>query len=355
MRLLSSALCTTVAVALLAGCGGSNTSSPTAALPGGGTGMTAGHHAAPVMAIPKWAIPKVRPPFHGIRAPKSQTRGIYVGEFYGSNILGYKRRNVGNKAPFCTVPASYANSIAVDNAKNLIDPDGGSRSVIIYGGPAMCGSASATIADPYGQPSDASSQNAMTGPIAVGNITDSTGVGSVSICTVSGGCTTNLTSSAITGYGGGVAMDNSGNCYMTSENSSFSATIMTYWAGCSGSGTTATGYVNNSYGGLEIDNSGNIVSVDANFSTGASQLYVYSGCNPACTVVGGPYPLHGATLFARLNKANGRLAGVEYVNGQVDIYNYSATGGLTYLYSFNNGLTTSLQPEGIAWQPKSNQ
>ncbi|MBV8724669.1 MAG: hypothetical protein JO350_04970 [Candidatus Eremiobacteraeota bacterium] len=343
-----------MAVALLAGCGGSNMSSPTAAVPGGGTGMTAGHHVQPLSAVPKWMIPKVRPPFHGVKAPKSVTRGMYISEFYGSSILGYARRNVGNKPPYCTVPGSAVNNLAVDNAKNLIDPDGGSRSIIIYGGPAMCGSVAATISDPYGQPADASSQNAMTGNIAVGNIVDSSGVGSVSMCTVAAGCTTNLTSSSITGYGGGVAMDNSGNCYMTSENASFTASIMTYWAGCSGSGTTATGYLNSSYGALEIDNSGNILSVDA-FNSSGSQLYVYSGCNPACTVVGGPYPLHGSTLFVRLNKANGRLAGVEYVNGQVDLYNYSATGGLTYLYSFNNGLTTSLQPEGIAWQPKTNQ
>ncbi|MBV8196810.1 MAG: hypothetical protein JO263_01635, partial [Candidatus Eremiobacteraeota bacterium] len=269
-----------MAVALLAGCGGSSMSSPTAAVPGSG-GMTAGHHVQPVAAVPKWMIPKVRPPFHGIKAPAAATRGIYVSEFYGSSILGYKRRNVGNKPPFCTVPGSAVNSIAVDGAKNLIDPDGGSRSIIIYGGPALCGSASATISDPYGQPSDASSANAMTGTIAVGNIVDSSGVGSVSLCTVAGGCTTNLTNSSITGYGGGVAMDNSGNCYLTSENASFSATIMTYWAGCSGSGTTATGYTNKSYGGLEFDNAGNLLSVDFNNPSG-SQLMVYSGCNPAC-------------------------------------------------------------------------
>ncbi len=351
MRLLSSALCTTVAVALLAGCGGSNLSSPTAAMPGGGGVAPAGHHMQPVMAVPKWMISKVRPPFHGVRAPKSASRGMYISEFFGTSILGYLRRNVGNKAPYCTVPGSSVNNVAVDGQKNLIDPDGGSRSVIIYSGPSMCGSVAATISDPYGQPSDASSANAMTGPIAVGNIVDSAGVGSISMCTVSAGCTTNLTSPSITGYGGGIAMDNSGNCYMTSENASFTASIMTYWAGCSGTGVTATGYVNKSYGGLEIDSSGNIVSID--FQN--NNVYVYSGCNPACTLVGGPYALHGGTIFGRLNKATGRFAGVEYLNGQVDLYDYSPTGGLTYLYSFNNGLISSQQPEGIAWQPKSAQ
>ncbi len=56
--------------------------------------------------------------------------------------------------------------------------------------------------------------------------------------------------------------------------------------------------MNTYYGGLDIDKNGNIVAISA-FD---SNVYVYSGCNPACTLVGGPFPMHGEAVFGHLNK-----------------------------------------------------
>ncbi len=80
--------------------------------------------------------------------------------------------------------------MGVDGVGNFLEPDGGTRSLNIYQGPGMCGALAGNIADPYGQPSDASSPDALTGKIALGNIFDnSSASGSVSICTLAGGCT----------------------------------------------------------------------------------------------------------------------------------------------------------------------
>ena len=108
-------------------------------------------------------------------APQADLQnGIYVAEYYGSTIAGYKARNKHIAPPVCTVPftASYVNDVASDDAGNLIDPDGGTHSIIIGRGPDLCGPMAATIADPYGQPADASSLDALHGRIAVANVFD---------------------------------------------------------------------------------------------------------------------------------------------------------------------------------------
>ena len=90
-------------------------------------------------------------------------------------------------------PVSSVNDIAVDGKGNLIDPDGGTRTVIVFKGPGMCGPSIGSVSDPYGQPSDAASINAATGTIAVANIFGTSGPGSISLCTLPGGCFANLT------------------------------------------------------------------------------------------------------------------------------------------------------------------
>jgi hypothetical protein len=145
-------------------------------------------------------------------------------------------------------------------------------------------------------------------------------------------------------------MDNSGNCWGDGIDPSGLATL-TYFAGCSGGGVQATGFVNSSFGGIDIDASGNLVTIDGF----APAVYVYSGCNPACTLVGGPFPLIGDAIFGHLNsKFNNKLATGNFVNGQIDIYRYTPTS-LTYAYSFNNGLSPSLDVEGAAYNKRSPQ
>jgi hypothetical protein len=358
MRLLTSALCTTVAVGLLAGCSGSNLGS-TSAVPGTGTGAAQSHFTNGHM-VPQWSkyasvIPaELRPTgAHGvakIMPDKKAKKGIYASEFYGSSIYGYKNPNSGNNPPICSESGiSYPNGIAVDGKGNLIDPDGGSRTVIIFKGKAMCGPMLGSISDGYGQPSDASSANAATGKIAVGNIFDNSGAGSISVCTLSGGCTSNLTNANMYEVAG-VAMAKNGDCWGDAINSAGTATL-TYFKGCAGSGQAATGFSNAYYGGLDIDKAGNLVSISA-FD---QKVYVYKGCNPGCSLVGGPFSLSaGEAVFGHLDKKSKSLAVGDFQNGQIDVYKYSPSG-ITLNYSFNNGLSASLIVEGAAFNPRSKQ
>ena len=41
----------------------------------------------------------------------------------------------------------------------------------------------------------------------------------------------------------------------------------------------------------------------------------------------------------------------DFEYGQVDVYRYAGTSGITYLYSFNDGMTPSGDVEGIAIDP----
>lgn len=360
MRLFTSALCTAVAVGLLAGCSGSNLGS-TSSIPS--TSGAQSHHVQAFSLIPA----DLRPggalntahqlTFNSPDKKKKGKGGIYVSEFYGSDIYGYTNPDSNNGAPICTVSGvSYPNSIAVDGKGNLIDPDGGTRSIIVFKGPAMCGASAGSTSDTYGQPADAASANAATGTIAVGNIFDNSSVnsghGSISLCTLKGGCTTNLTASSMYEVAG-VAQAKNGDCWASATDSAGTATL-TYFKGCSGSGTQATGFKNSSYGGLDIDSKGNIVSIDS-FANGTGAVYVYKGCNPACTVVGGPFALSGESVFGHLDKKSKNFAAGDFANGKVDVYSYSATKGLKLEYSITNGLSSSLDVEGVAFNPRSKE
>ena len=352
------------AIAILSACSGGGSGSQIA--PSGptmGSAVTGSGHT--FHFTPRWSayaslIPaqlRAHGPTHfvGKVAPAVKRRGIYVSEFAGASMFGYQKGNALDPGPICTVPFSVSspNGIDVDGQGNLMEPDGGTHTLQIGQGPNMCGSLAATIADPNGQPSDASSADSLNGTVAIGNIFDNSGAaGSVSVCTVAGGCTQNLTNPAMFEVAG-VAMDNSGNCWADASDPSGFATL-TYFAGCTGAGVQATGFINSTFGGIDIDGSGNLVTIDA-FSGGFGAVVVYSGCNPACTVVGGPFPLIGEAVFGHLNnKFNNKLATGDFVNGQIDIYRYSPTG-LTYAYSFHNGLAQSLDVEGVAYNKRSSQ
>ncbi len=225
-----------------------------------------------------------------LEGPDASLAGLYVSQFSSTSILAYKSNNKKNGAPTCDIPGvQYLNGVAVDGKGNVIDPDGGSRSIIIFKGPGMCGAKAASTGDSYGQPIDAASNDALNDKIVVANMFDNgSKPGSVSVCTMKGGCTTNLTNSGIYEMVG-VAMDKKGNCWASAYTTQFLPTL-TYFAKCKGSGVAATGYANTSPGGLDIDDAGNLVAIDTSANnTGA--LVIYSGCKPACKVVGGPFPL----------------------------------------------------------------
>ncbi len=368
MRFLSPAVFTTVAAALLASCSGNGTSPSSSVMLGGARGAAelsqAGHHGAVVNPIPTRLLPtKWDGRLHGRKAPAAAMRGIYMSEFSGSSVLVYAKKNSANDLPICSEsPANLVQGIATDTGGNLIQPDGGTNTVIVYTGPSMCGPPAGTNSDPYGDPIDAASINAMTGSIAVANEFDiGSNPGSISVCSLGTGCTANLTSPAMSRVVG-VAMAPNGDCWADAENNGSKIATLTYFAGCTGAGVQATGFVNPYYGGLDIDNHGNLVTISL-FTPGSStisQMYVYSGCNPACTLVGGPFALTpggsktGGVLWGHLGRQNERFIAADYVLGQADIFAYAGHGtGLSYLYSFNNGLSASLTVLGAAYNPRS--
>jgi hypothetical protein len=361
MRLFSAALCTTVAVSLLAGCSG-NTSSPSSSVPSAGANTRAqgaGLHGIAVNAIPQRFLPTRIKPIRGRIATTAEMKGIYVSTFGGTDLYGFPKNNAGNGPSTCTVsPTASVNNFGVDNSGNLMVPNAffvssvEERVINVYG-PGMCGPLLGTITDPYGQPSDASAVSATTGNIAVGNIFDISTAGSVSVCTLaSATCSTNLTNPAMYEVGG-VAMAANGDCWADAISSADVASLV-YFAGCSGAGVVATGFVNPFYGGVDIDGKGNLVTVSlfGKSFTLPSVVYVYSGCNPTCTLIS-TTPLTGENIFGHLGKQSLRFVTPNLESADVEVYKYRPSG-LTLNYSFTGGLPCSTDEcEAAAYSPSS--
>lgn len=338
MRPFPSALSIALVFAFLSGCAA------------GAVSPAAGD--APVSVVPSWlyAYQSRTLPARAVRyAAKALRGGVYAAEFYGLDLYGYHNPNRHDAGPLCTRAATSVNGFAVDSAGELVIPDGDTSQVTVYRGHTLCGKSLGNFNDPYGQASDAATANAATGTIIVGNIrvSGSQKIGNIAVCTLAKGCTKKLTSKSIKYYGGGVALASNGDCWMTSEdNPSLSSATLTYFQGCSGSGQAAKGWKNAYYGGLIVDKAGNLISVD--YDSGS--LWVYSGCNPTCTVVGGPFTLQGDSFYGSLNRRGTELALGDWQLGQVDIYSYTPTS-LTYLYSFNAGLSPSNAVNAAAFSP----
>jgi len=355
MRLFSAALCTTVAVSLLAGCSG-NTSSPSSSVPSVGANTRAhgaGLHGIAVNAIPQRFMPTQIKPIRGRIATAAQMQGIYVSTFGGTDLYGFPKNNSGNGPSTCTVsPTTSVNNFGVDNSGNLMVPNAFSG-VSVYG-PGMCGPLLGTITDPYGQASDASAVSATTGNIAVGNIFGNSGNhGNVAVCTLTSlTCSTDLTNAAIYEIGG-VGMAANGDCWADAISSTDVASLV-YFAGCSGAGVVATGFVNPFYGGVDVDGKGNLVTVSlfgTSFSL-PSVVYVYSGCNPACTLIS-QTPLTGESIFGHLGKQSLRFVTPNIESADVEVYKYRPSG-LTLNYSFTGGLPCATDEcEAAAYSPSS--
>lgn len=359
MRLLRSALAAAIAAALV-GCSGNNLATPNASAPAG----TQANHLVNGRFRPGWSrfatlipvelqhtpaavLDRIMP---GRHHQKKGLVGIYGGVFYNSVTNGYKGMDRKNGAPICTVNTDdYVNDIAVDGKGNLIVPAEGARRVILYR--PDCGPELGSLGGTYyiAEPTDAASFNAASGTIIVGNIFSTSGEGTIAICRLKGGCTTQVTNYAAIYELAGVALAKNGDCW-GSASDSFGTATMTYFKHCSGSGEEAKGWRNTYYGGLDIDTQGNIVAVDAF----VPQLWIYRGCNPACHVVAGPFPLHGVTVFGHLNRTAKQWVGGDYENGTLDVYKYSSRA-LTYEYSISNGLNVSDDVEGAAFSPSSKQ
>jgi hypothetical protein len=337
------------AAGILAGCSGSQAGMAPSSGMNPSTSRGA-RHAKAVNVVPDFLLAKARVAFHGRIAPATKNlKGIYGSEFAGSDVYGYARKDEKDNTFKCSVGGvGSVNDIATDKEGDLIIPDA-FDGVEVYSGPGMCGTLLGTITDSYGQAADAASLDAATGTIVVGNIFDEDDTpASISVCTLTGGCTANLTNSNIYELAG-VAIDKKGDCWGDAVNEEDEATL-TYFAGCTGSGEATTGFENSSYGGLDIDKDGNLVSIDLD----GDSVYVYSGCNPTCTLVGGPLALHGESVFGHLDKRSGKFIAGDFADGALDVYNYTPKS-LTYEYSITSGLSPSLEVEGAAFNPESRQ
>jgi hypothetical protein len=328
------ALSSCVAAALLSDCGASQ---PLIRAPGA------------IMQIQRVVAP-VKHRIYGGLAPDSARGGIYVSEHpaSGPDVLGYPNSNRSNGPSICSENAKSAYDVAVDGTGNLIVPDS-DYTITVFKGPNMCGpklGAFHTISN-TDYPVDATSADAANGTIAVGIYQDAgSGVGSIELCTLKSNCTTNLVNGSHMNEVYAVAMNKKGDCWASSAQ----PTALTYFKRCSGSGQTATGYENQFTGGLDIDKLGNLVSL----SEASAQAYVYSGCNPVCKLVGGPFPLKGAAIYGHLNQDSSRFATADYQLGQVDIYKYTPTA-ITFMYSFNNGVSLGANLVGVAYNPRSKE
>lgn len=356
MRLSKPMLCAIVAAALLSACSGGSSSTPNLST-GSGYALTRsadGHHFIPHWTKHASLIPEGMHfsvlPKRGMRPLGPGVGGIYVSELFGDQIFEYSHRNTGNGPPNCEINGiSYPDDIAADSQGNVIDPNGGTETIQVYTGEGTCGSEIGSTSDTYGEPVDASSANAATGTIAVANIFDNSyGSGSISLCTLSAGCSTNLTNSSLF-LVGSVAMAKNGDCWASGIDG-YGNPQLIWFQGCAGSGESVSGYQSYSFGGIDIDNHGNLAIIDSLGQT----VTIYSGCNPTCTMIDGPYNLQGFSIYGKFNRQAMTfvVADVEY--GAIDVYKYH-NGKLNYSFSFNDGLTGYDGVEGVALAPRSKE
>lgn len=295
------------------------------------------------------------------------TRGIYVSVSFsngGGTVEAYPRNNNSNGGPICDIPGfQFIWDIATDTAGNVIVPDalGG---IYAYKGPQLCGPELGHITGfSYQQAVDAAAIDAAHGKIAVayhyGRFWGDPG--SIAVCTLAKGCTSNLTNRGVFEIFG-VTMTHNGDCWAEGWPYSSNLPNLVYYAGCKGPGQLATGFKNPNWGGLDVDNDGHVLAVSTESpapNETRSELIVYSGCNPKCTLLGGPFLLspprkRGSSEYGHLNRLNDRFVAADNKYRQVDVFAYTGHGtGLTYLYSFNSGLGPSAVPVGAAYDPSS--
>jgi hypothetical protein len=323
------ALSVSLAIPMLAGCGDNSRPVP-AAMP-------------PAAAVRDTSTPAMR-----------KNAQLYVDALTGgstSAILGY-HLNHRLKPPICKIKRfHYADNIAVDGGGNLIVTNGRHGSVSVFKGPRMCGPELGSLLDVVGRPSDAASNNAATGTIAIANTLDFSGPGSILVCTLTNGCSANLLNPKMSVVAG-VAMANNGDCWASAIDASSRTATLIYFKQCSGAGRAATGYKNKGDGGLDIDGQGNLVAISSSGSQ--TSVYVYKGCRRHCSLIGGPFALPYEAIHGHLNQDSSELAMANVLAPQVDVYRYSPTN-ITYKLSFNVKGIGAVSIDGAAYNPRSKQ
>jgi hypothetical protein len=268
----------------------------------------------------------------GLGQSESVTPGIYANA--GKTIFGYRGYDQSNGPPVCSIPVIDFRGIAVDRQGDLLVPDQ-SSTITVFAGPGLCGPTLGTITDPYGGPENVASLNAKSGQIVVATYKQT----GVSVCTLSGGCTAELTVAGARELLG-VALAPNGDCWASGAERISSHKIipaLAYFAHCRGRGVFANGFQPSGTlaAGLDIDDNGNlVVGVGGDHPPGLAE-YIYSGCNPTCSLVGGPFRVNG--IYGHLDASSKKFVTEGGKTAGVSVYSYS-TSGIKYLYSISNGL-----------------
>ena len=96
MRLFTSAVCTAIAIGLLAGCAGNTASNSTSPL-----GLSPQVRTAPISVFDDAAPPRPVSVMHSLMLPDKKTKlpkkGTYVSEFDTTSVLGYAANNKKNQ------------------------------------------------------------------------------------------------------------------------------------------------------------------------------------------------------------------------------------------------------------------
>jgi|HubBroStandDraft_1064217.scaffolds.fasta_scaffold67616_3 hypothetical protein len=308
-----------------------------------GSGGAATTRSRPSQKRPSWYV----------EAPTVVQPGIYVSQAFAQTVLGYSpRENRRNSPPVCSVQsAPIVTDIGADPHGDLIVPAGETRTVAVFQGPQLCGAQVGSFPTRQGgQPIAAVSRDALHGTIYVLVLgVSSDPFSSIAVCRLSTGCSRVLTNPAISGGPVGIALDAEGNVYMAGYTHGSSGAALVVFRNGRGKGKVITSYVNSSPGSLDVDPAGNLISMDQ-FTRGVGAVYVYSGCPNSCTP-NGPWYLKARSTAGKVTKLGKRYIGADYANTSVDVYRYSGTAGIKYLYSFSNGLTPSLEIDGLAPTP----
>jgi hypothetical protein len=284
-------------------------------------------------------------------------RGYYVsGE--GVGVLGYHDPNRRNGSPICKLRGpSRVSNVGIDFSGDPIVPDGSNGFIDIYRGPSLCGPLVGSFREPYGNPVDAASADAINGTIIVADSGDGGAVrGSILRCTLAKGCDTRLTNPKMAGVFA-VALARNGDCWALGTSDGLAAPLnLTYFKKCLGGGQQAAGFKAKFVGNLDIDSAGNLVVIFrccSFFHPETAMVRIYKGCNPRCKLMGGPFSTgRGDTVCGHLNEDSTELAVANLSRQEVDIYRYS-TAALTFLYSFATPLKTEILC--VAHQPRSSE
>jgi hypothetical protein len=296
---------------------------------------------------------------HTLGRSASSEAAVYVSfpEDYSGPVIEALKPGKKKLVAECTISESgtaYPLGLTTDSQGNLYAANSRADTVTVYAPGCQY---TATISDPNPAPIDVAVNGSTVYIASQYGPTRYESLASIAVCSVTSGCTSELTNSDMYGINA-ITLDKNGNLYVSG-------------GGAPGDGLghilfefphgqmpgTVLGTDEPIGGGLQFDKHGNLISTyeDSN----PNSLTVLSGCPSACQVHG-PFPLAGAgdDEFLTLNRSNttlditddGYLSGTSYSAQTIDVYSYRGTAGVTYKRSI--AVPAELRsPAGIAVFP----